>query len=360
LFTRKLRTGLVFSLVLAFAIIVVMTLYADAPRLVAALVHFRWGYLPLILGLTLFNYFWRFVKWQYYLKRLGVSVHWSKSLLIFVSGLSMAITPGKVGELLKSYLLKRETGAAISHTSPIIVAERLTDGIAMLVLAAAGLVLYRSGWEILLALLVLGLAGILLVQNRRLVLALLNLGERLPVLPRFVHLIRAFYESTYALLRWRPLLLAILIGLVSWSGECGALYFVFTGFGIAPGVDLFIKATFILAIASLVGSASGLPGGLGAAEGSVLGLTLLLVSTSAALGAAATLLIRFCTLWFGLGLGVIALLVFSSTRHTPLFRNNGGNEDQQSTNSVMPLGLENQQAIVQTVPVSANNGDRVS
>jgi glycosyltransferase 2 family protein len=109
-----------------------------------------------------------------------------------------------------------------------------------------------------------------------------------------------------------------------------------------------------------VGSASGLPGGLGAAEGSVLGLTLLLVSTSAALGAAATLLIRFCTLWFGLGLGVIALLVFSSTRHTPLFRNNGGNEDQQSINSVMPLGLENQQAIVQTVPVSANNGDRVS
>lgn len=342
--TRKLRTGIVFSLVLAFAVIVAVTLYADAPRLVAALVHFRWEYLPLILGLTLFNYSWRFVKWQYYLKRLEVSIHWSKSLLIFVSGLSMAITPAKVGELLKSYLLKRETGAAISHTSPIIVAERLTDGIAMLVLASAGLVLYRFGWEILLALLLPGLAGILCVQNRRLMLALLERSERLPVLPRFVHLIRAFYESAYALLRWRPLLLAILIGLVSWSGECGALYFVFTGLGVTPGVDLFIKATFILAFASLVGSASGLPGGLGAAEGSILGLTLLLVSASATLGAAATLLIRFCTLWFGLGLGVIALLVFSATRHTPLFRKQDDSEDQQSVISVMPLELENQQA----------------
>lgn len=342
--TRKLRTGIVFSLVLAFAVIVAVTLYADAPRLVAALVHFRWEYLPLILGLTLFNYSWRFVKWQYYLKRLEVSIHWSKSLLIFVSGLSMAITPAKVGELLKSYLLKRETGAAISHTSPIIVAERLTDGIAMLVLASAGLVLYRFGWEILLALLLPGLAGILCVQNRRLMLALLERSERLPVLPRFVHLIRAFYESAYALLRWRPLLLAIVIGLVSWSGECGALYFVFTGLGVTPGVDLFIKATFILAFASLVGSASGLPGGLGAAEGSILGLTLLLVSTSATLGAAATLLIRFCTLWFGLGLGVIALLVFSATRHTPLFRKHDDSEDQQSVISVMPLELENQQA----------------
>src|SRR5215471_1891391 len=108
LLTHKLRTGIALSLVLAFTVIVVVTLYADAPRLVAVLVHFRWEYLPLILGLTLFNYSWRFVKWQYYLKRLRVSIHWANSLLIFVSGLSMAITPAKVGELLKSYLLKRE------------------------------------------------------------------------------------------------------------------------------------------------------------------------------------------------------------------------------------------------------------
>ncbi len=344
--TRKLRTGIVLSLVLAFIVLVAVALYADAAHLVRALIHFRWEYLPLILGLTLFNYLWRFVKWQYYLNRLAVSIHWSKSLLIFVSGLSMAITPGKVGELLKSYLLKRETGAAISRTSPIIVAERLTDGIAMLVLAAAGLVLYRFGWEILLALLVLGVAGIVVVQNRRFVLALLSVGERLLVVPRFAHMMRAFYESTYTLLRWRPLLLAIFIGLVSWSGECGALYFVFTGLGVASSIDLFIKATFILAFASLVGSASGLPGGLGAAEGSVLGLTLLLVSTSAALGGAATLLIRFCTLWFGLGLGVVALLVFSSIQHTPLFRERDDSEDRQ--------------ALLETVPVSANTGELLS
>src|SRR5260370_20778939 len=132
----------------------------------------------------------------------------------------------------------------------------------MLGLASAGLVLYRFGWEILLALLIPGLAGILCVQNRRLMLALLGRSERLPVLPRFVHLIRAFYESAYALFRWRPLLLAIIIGLVSLSGDCGALYVVFTRLGVTPGIDLFIKATFILAFASLVGSASGLPGGL--------------------------------------------------------------------------------------------------
>src|SRR5207245_1841122 len=127
----------------------------------------------LILGLTLFNYAWRFGKWQYYVGRLEIKIHWFRSLLIFISGLSMAITPGKVGELLKSYLLKRSTGAAMSRTSPVIMAERLTDGIAMLGLAATGLVLYRFGWELLLVLLISGLAVIVLIQNRALALRVL-------------------------------------------------------------------------------------------------------------------------------------------------------------------------------------------
>ena len=145
-----------------------IVLYADLPHMLQALAHFRWEFLPLILGLTLFNYFWRFIKWQYYLGRLDIHVHWFQSLLILLSGLSMAITPGKIGELLKSYLLKTSTDVAIARSSPIIVAGRLTDGIAMIGLAMTGLILYRSGWEILLTLFLLGMSAILLIQNRRL------------------------------------------------------------------------------------------------------------------------------------------------------------------------------------------------
>jgi len=340
LFTRQIRTGIVFSLILAFVVTTAIAFYADLPRMLTALVNFRWQYLPLILSLTLFNYICRFFKWQYYLKRLEVSLPWVKSLLIFLSGLSMAITPGKVGELLKSYLLKRSTGAPISHTSPVIVAERLSDGIAMLLLATTGLVLYRFGWEILLFLLLVGLAGILLIQNRRLSLAILRFGERLSLLARFAHPLQTFYESSYTLLQWRPLLLAIAIGFISWSGECAALYFVFTGLGIAPSLDLFIKSTFILAVSSLVGSASGLPGGLGTADGSMLGLTRLLVTTSATVGGAATLLIRLCTLWFGLGLGVISVLLFRAMQHTDVSgESEAGGEEITSDSNTRNLPL---------------------
>jgi uncharacterized protein (TIRG00374 family) len=309
-----------------------ITLYADAPRMVAALAEFHWIYLPLILGCALFNYLVRFIKWQYYLRCLKIELPWMKSLLIFFAGLSMVLTPGKVGEILKSYLLKRETGVAVSRTSSIIVAERLTDGIAMLGLTATGLILYHVGWEILLILLVASLACVILIQNRSLALGLLSFGERLPVVSRIAHLIRAFYESAYTLLRWRSLLLAIANGVVSWAGECAALYFVYVGLGMEGNLDLFLKSTFILAASSLIGSATGIPGGLGSADGSMLGLSRLLVSPSAALGGAATLLIRLCTLWFGLLLGVIALLIYRFIE-----RDKHWGEWQQK-NDTMPFG----------------------
>jgi uncharacterized protein (TIRG00374 family) len=356
-----------------------IALYGDLPQMVTVLARFRWEFLPLILGLALYNYFWRFLKWQYYLRRLQIRVEWRKSLLIFISGLSMAITPGKVGELLKCYLLKRSTGEPISRTSPIVMSERLTDGIAMLGLSATGLILYRYGIELLLAFLVVVFIGLIIIQNRPIALALIGYGEKLPFLSRVAHLIRTFYESSYTLLRWRPLLLAILIGLISWLGECGALYFVFAGLGLGFGFDLFLKATFILAFSSLVGSATGLPGGLGTADGSMIGLMRLLVSPSATIGGAATLLIRLCTLWFGLGLGVLALIILRSpggsdiragdmlvpvrltNEATRLSETKGEGEgrEEQKVNDTGTFPTDGRSADLQTAPASLNIGDKV-
>ena len=271
----------------------------------------------------------------------------------------MAITPGKVGELLKSYLLKRSTGEPVSRTSPIIMSERLTDGVAMIALSSTGLVLYRYGWELLAGLLACVVCGVLVIQNRRLSLALLDFGERLPGISRVAHWLRAFYESSYTLLQWRPLLLAITIGIISWTGECVALYFVFAGLGLGFGLELFVKSMFIMGVSSVVGSASGLPGGLGTADGSMIGLTRLLLTSSATIGGAATLLIRLCTLWFGLALGVVALMLFRTTQHTPIFM------QQSEEQSVLPVNvsdLSNSESRpdLQTAAATSHSGESLT
>ena len=104
--------------------------------------------------------------------------------------------------------------------------------------------------------------------------------------------------------------MALAIGVVSWSGECVAFFLILVGLGFPPTPGLLIRAAFVLATSTLVGSASLLPGGLGAAEASSAALLRLVLPISGPKAVVATLLIRFCTLWFGVGVGVVSLLLF--------------------------------------------------
>jgi hypothetical protein len=109
--------------------------------------------------------------------------------------------------------------------------------------------------------------------------------------------------------------------------------------GIAGSFDLFTKATFILAMSSLIGSATGLPGGLGSVDGSMLGLSLLLVSSSKALGGAATLLVRLCTLWFALFIGIVALCIFRATHRADFTASQSvvSSENGHTINNYLPV-----------------------
>ena len=59
-----------------------------------------------------------------------------------------------------------------------------------------------------------------------------------------------------------------------------------------------------------MGAVSALPGGLGAADASIGGLLIILLDLSKEMSVAATLLIRLCTLWFGVGIGLVALFLY--------------------------------------------------
>ena len=57
-------------------------------------------------GLSAINYLLRFVKWHIYLRLLSLRVGLAHSFLVFLAGLLMAISPGKLGEVM-SLLAKR-------------------------------------------------------------------------------------------------------------------------------------------------------------------------------------------------------------------------------------------------------------
>ncbi len=309
----NLQCKIALSAVLGALVVAVLSALTDVRSVGNSLAGFRWTALLAILGWTIFNYVLRWVKWDYYLRRLGMGtgVGYVDSGLMFTAGMVMAVTPGKVGEVFKSYLLKRVNGTPISASAPIVLAERLTDGLGMLLLMAVGLNLYPAARPLFWVLVVGGVSGIAALQYRPLALWLLERMERLPVLKRFGPAARSFYESSFALLSWRLLLVSTILSIVSWGGECVAFYYVLTGLGVAPGLDLLLIATFIFAASTLFGLVSFLPGGIGTSEASSVALLMALIGgMTSGVATAATIVIRFCTLWFGVSLGIVALLVF--------------------------------------------------
>jgi len=290
-------------------VFLVLSLYADVSKVGAALFRFDWALLPAILALTVANYAIRFLKWHFYMHQLDVDIGWGDSLLVFLSGFAMVVTPGKVGEFFKAYMVKQVAGTPMARTLPTPVCERLTDGLAMLGLASAGVLLFGYGWQPLMPIALLALVVILVVQSRPLATAILNRAEKLPLVGPRVHHLHEFYDGAAKLLTFRNLGLAVCMGLVSWAGECFAFYLVLTGLEVR-GSSLLVAAFFILAVSTLVGSAALVPGGLGVADGSITGLLLALVAIGRDDAVAATLLIRFCTLWFGVSIGLVTLAIF--------------------------------------------------
>ena len=146
----------------------------------------------------------------------------------------MATTPGKVGELLKSYLLKQSA----RHSSRRLRAHYYGRALHRWAgNAGAG---FRRAWCSSIT------AGrywsaspsslsfsCFIFQNRAVFNRLLSLGERMPVVSRGVHHFHAFYNSSYELFRLPNLLFGVVLGVVSWSGEVVAFVLVMIGLGSA-------------------------------------------------------------------------------------------------------------------------------
>src|SRR5262249_44210181 len=156
-------------LLLGVFVFVGISAYADFHDVITGLSKFDWWYLPLILGLTCVNYLLRFVKWQFYLRIIGVKgFSRGDSFLSYFSGLGMTVTPAKAGEWLKCYLLRELHGTPFSRSAPILIAERLTDCLGLVLLGLTGLLVYRDAWPAFVVIVVGGAFLVVVARNRRL------------------------------------------------------------------------------------------------------------------------------------------------------------------------------------------------
>jgi uncharacterized membrane protein YbhN (UPF0104 family) len=297
----RLLRNLLIAIALGAAVALGLAATASVSATLGAVARFRWRLGPVAVLAVLANWILRFAKWHYYLRCLNVPLPWRSSLRVFLAGLTMAISPGKLGEVLKAVLVRDIVGTPASRTASVVMAERLTDVAALVALGALGVTALPHGPSLLGGMALAFVAAV--VALRAPVIG--QLARRL--LPtRLVEPVRMFVHGGRALLTARALAVALALSAVSWFFECLAFSLILEGLGVSLPLR---AATFVYAFGSLAGAVSMLPGGLGVAEGS---LTALLVGLGIPLpqAAAATLLVRGATLWLAVALGAATLLAW--------------------------------------------------
>ncbi len=297
--------------------------YVDYEKVVSSFKNFDWYLLPILLALSFGNYISRFFKWEYYLKIIDVKLHKIDSLSIFMSGLIMSVTPGKMGELLKSYLVKQVNGTSISKTAPIVFAERATDFLSLTILALLGAYFYDYGKNIIIVIGLIIIIGLVIVSNKKLFNKIVSLLSGISFISKHTLKISTAYESSSKLLSITPLVLMTMLSIVSWGFECFGFYLILKNFGMQIDV---LWAFFSYSFATIVGALSMLPGGLGVTEGS---LTLMLVQKglSEHSAFAATFIVRAVTLWFAVLVGAISVLFYQKRFGEIIIESNAGYKD---------------------------------
>lgn len=309
---KRLGIQFLWSLLLALIVFMALVLYGDWRQLSARLADFPWVWLPPALGLTLVNFGVRLLKWFWYLRLIDTPISFDQSARIFGVSFLMMMTPGKVGEFLRAFMVRNVSGVPVSVVAPVVLAERMTDGLAMIMLAGIGLLAVDD--PAIRAAAVLALVGIVAIivaiQIRPLAMACLAIGHRIPVVNRIADKLAAFYESSYHIFKPKYLLISVLVGLVSWASQGLAFYLVMLGFGVAAGFDTMLASVSIFNISAVVGAVVATPGGLGGVEGSLAALSSQILMLTRSEAAAAALLIRFITLWFAVAIGLVCLALW--------------------------------------------------
>lgn len=273
--------------------------YGDFQEVWRRILQFPALYLFWAFGLALANYLLRFLRWALYLKLLHIKLSIPLSLLVFLGGLAMTITPGKVGELVKCYLLRDRAGVPVPASIPVVLMERVTDLISVVLMGLAGLYLLPPllSTSLLLALSMVT-AGLYILSTRHTDRVL-----RFPLVRRWKEEIQEARQGIRCLSRPWPMAAALGLGLVSWVSEGLALWVVLKGLGTDVSIVLSLP---IYAGSVLVGAATTLPGGLLGTEGAMVAI-LQQIGAQRDVAAAGTLIVRVATLWFAVAIGLVAL-----------------------------------------------------
>ena len=265
---------------------------------------FKIEFFPIILLLVTSNWFVLFFRWHLLLRNAKIFIPVKDSFLILASGFALTIIPGKVGELVKSQLLKTKFGIARSKTVPIVILEQFYTAIGIVMLSFFGIWYFELGAYVLGIFTAILVFVFVLLSSRKAFNKIVSLLEKRRFTSKFVEPLSSSYDAIKNGIRGPITLYACGLSMLFWMLEAISVYFILLGFGVEVIGFLAIISTYTTSI--MLGILSFLPIGVGVVEGTLTSFfTIHGIDVSLAL--TIVIVIRLFTRWYGVSFGFIAL-----------------------------------------------------
>ena len=298
------RITLAFLCAFIAALAVTAAVWGDPQAVLASLLNVSPAVLLSLALLSLVNYGLRAWRWHAFARHLGIPMTFGRTLLYYLAGFALLVTPGKIGELVRLWLLRRGHGTRYVHTLPLMAADRLSDGVAFAILVLASVSAFRQYRALAFGLAAILLASLLMLLKPWLLMKLIGCAYRLlACAPRLFAGARGVLRQMARIASPALLLGTLVLSLAGWLAEVWAFHLLLAAMGAGVG---FARAVFIFSFAAVVGAMMFVPGGLGGTEATMIVL-LVASGVDSAIAIAATLVIRTTTLWFAVLIGLVAL-----------------------------------------------------
>ena len=302
---------IIFVIISAVIIYSIFLFILDGQLIYEKLQSFQLEYIPIVLTMVISGWVVLFVRWNILLKNQKIDIPIKENILIYLAGFSLAISPLKSGELLKSELLRNKFDIPRTKTVPIILMERFYDiiGTVLIAVIIGGFFLGISFVPIILGIAVLTVGVFFMLYFKSVFNFITSKFYRFKFFGKFEEPLKnsqqIFHDSSSKKLVITSTALTVIWRFVEGVG----IYFVLIGFGI--NIIGYLEIISLYSTSVILGAVSMLPAGIGVTEGSFGGLsTLLGMEISIALALA--IIIRLFTLWFGVVVGFICLKLSKS------------------------------------------------
>ena|SRR3989344_3759990 len=293
-------------------IVIVVGLYAtfvivsDVSTIIVKITQFQVEYIPAIISLVTATWFILFLRWHLLLKNSDLHIPKKDSFLIYLSGVALTIIPGKVGELVKSQLLKSKFGISRTTTAPIVLAEQLYTVVGIFIVSMFGIWNFELGIYIMIIFGALLAIVFFLISSKKFFNKFLYLINKIKFLSKFTEPLTDSYDVIKKSTRGRIFIYSSSLSALFWLVESITVYLILLSFNIDTLEFLTLVPTYTASI--ILGVASFLPLGIGVVEGSLAGfLTLQGIDGSIAL--TLVIIIRIFTRWYSVSIGFIALKI---------------------------------------------------